>query len=441
MFADVVLPNLGFGMEEGQLIAWLKQPGDTVKRGEPIAEIESDKATVELEAVVDGILEERLYSANTMVPVGAVLARIRTDSSTTPVAETSQVVVATSPASESDRRVTPLARRVADEHGLDLSSVQGTGPGGRITRNDVQGMMQSNGSANGNSTHILAAPAIRKLARDNQIDLYLVPATGSVGQITRADLERYMLAKVTIAPQAETLPQPVPTVRTSAAPITASADEDRVEIPLTPMRQTIAKRLTQSMQEAPHYYVTAEFDLTNALRSLSREVGINNLLLYLTVQALRDMPQLNATYENGHLYQYKHVNLAIAVALDTGLITPVLAHADDYSLTGLASRSRDLIARARVGKLRQDELGGGTFTISNLGVVKQIDRFTAIINPPQIGILAIGAAKDRPIVIDGGLHIRKTIHVTLSADHRIIDGLLAARFIEAFDNHLQAFVG
>src|SRR5262249_42953048 len=178
-----------------------------------------------------------------------------------------------------------------------------------------------------------------------------------------------------------------------------------------------------------------------ALEKLPKQIGINNLLLYLTVQTLKMLPDLNATYENGHLYGYDHVNLAIAVALPNGLISPVLQAADDYSLSGLADRARDLIVRARDNRLRSEELSGGTFTVSNLGIIKQVERFTAIINPPQVGILAIGAAKPRPVVIDGGLHIRTTAHLTISADHRIIDGLIAARFLEAFDKRLQAFNG
>jgi pyruvate dehydrogenase E2 component (dihydrolipoamide acetyltransferase) len=205
------------------------------------------------------------------------------------------------------------------------------------------------------------------------------------------------------------------------------------------MRQAIGKRLVQSAQEAPHFFVTAELDLTAALTKLPQQIGINNLLLYLTVQTLKAFPDLNATYENGHLYGYDHVNLAVAVALPNGLISPVLQAADDYSLSGLADRTRDLITRARENRLRPEELGGGTFTVSNLGMIKQIERFTAIINPPQVGILAIGAARPRPVVIDGGLHIRTTAHLTLSADHRVVDGYVAARFLETFDNQLERF--
>jgi pyruvate dehydrogenase E2 component (dihydrolipoamide acetyltransferase) len=195
------------------------------------------------------------------------------------------------------------------------------------------------------------------------------------------------------------------------------------------------------MQDMPHFYVNGELDFTDAINALPEGVGINALLLYLTVQALKDVPELNATYESGHLYHYPHVNLAIAVALPDGLITPVLRGAEDFSLSGLASRSRDLIRRARDRRLKPDELVGGTFTISNLGVIPQIDQFTAIINPPQVGILAVGAVKERPVVLNGGLHIRTTAHLTVSADHRVVDGMVSARFVEAFDNHLQTFKG
>jgi pyruvate dehydrogenase E2 component (dihydrolipoamide acetyltransferase) len=220
-----------------------------------------------------------------------------------------------------------------------------------------------------------------------------------------------------------------------------SGDEitaDRYEVPLSAMRQTIARRLTQSMLEMPHFYTSAELDFTDALAALPQGIGLNALILYLTIRALKAQPELNATYENGHLYHYQHVHLAMAVALPNGLMTPVLKSADDYSLSGLAQRSREIVKRTRAGKLRPDELSGGTFTVSNLGIVKQIDHFTAIINPPQVAILAIGAARPRPVVINGGLHIRTTAHLTVSADHRLVDGLVAARFLEAFDDALQA---
>ena len=412
-------------MQEGRLIAWLKNPGDPVHKGEAVAEIEGDKAAVELEATADGILAEILVQADTTVAVGTVLGRIRTAEAD----PTAAPAFSPAPARESVRdavRSSPVAQRMAREHGIDLTIVGGSGNGGRITRSDVEAALSV-------PKRVLAAPAVRKLARDHQIDLKTVRATGKDGQVTRADVE----ALLTTA-QPVVVPQPGP-VANVPVPTPAVSQDGRREVSLSNMRQTIARRLVQSVQEAPHFFTSAELDFTPALAALPAGIGVNALLLYLTVKALQSQPELNATYENGHLFAYDHIHLAIAVALPQGLLTPVLHRADDYSLSGLADRSRDLISRARAGKLRPDELGGGTFTISNLGIVPQIQRFTAIINPPQIAILAIGAAKPRPVVIDGGLHVRTTAHLTLSADHRVIDGLIAARFLEAFDQNLQAF--
>jgi pyruvate dehydrogenase E2 component (dihydrolipoamide acetyltransferase) len=392
VYTDIVLPNLGFDMQEGRLVAWLKAPGDPLRKGEVIAEIEGDKTTVELEAVADGFLHEILVAPDTVVPVGSVLARIRS-ADAIPGASTA--------------RPSPVAERVAREHQVDLSGVAGSGPGGRITRRDVEAARETSPS---NGHKALAAPAVRKLARDHGIDLITLHGSGKEGRVTRSDVQ-----------------------------VVIAAQEGRHEVKLSPMRQSIARRLTQSVQEAPHFYTTAELDFTDALAALPTGIGINALLLYTCIKALQACPDLNATFQDGKLYHYDHVHLGIAVALDNGLISPVLHRADDFSLSGLAGRSRELIERARAAKLRPEELSGGTFTVSNLGIVQQVERFTAIINPPQVAILAVGAAKPRPVVIDGGLHIRTTAYVTLSADHRVVNGSIAARFLEALDNQIHSF--
>ena len=218
-----------------------------------------------------------------------------------------------------------------------------------------------------------------------------------------------------------------------------AAPAEREAVPLSTMRQIIARRLAQGMREMPHFFVRAELDFGAALDALPEGVGVNALLLWLTVKSLQDVPQFNATFEQGTLWRHAHVDLAQAVALPDGLLTPVLRKAEGESLAGLAQRSRELVTRARTGRLRPEEMQGGSFTLSNLGVVQQVDDFTAIINPPQVGILAVGALRERPVVIDGGLHIRQTAHLTVSADHRIVDGMLAAQLLAAFDRHLQAF--
>ena len=383
MLVDVVLPNLGFGMEEGQLLAWLKAPGDAVRKGEPLAEVEGDKTTVELEALADGVLEQQLVPAETTVPVGTVLARIRSGAgaavSSAPAAPAPPVAKATAPPPPPPRR----------------ESVAAPSPAPRLR----------------------VAPALRRLAREHGIALEELAASVPGGRVTRADIEARIAAQ-------------------SSVP---AAPAEREAVPLSTMRQIIARRLAQGMQEMPHFFVRAELDFSAALDALPEGVGVNALLLWLTVKALQDVPQFNATFEQGTLWRHAHIDLAQAVALPDGLLTPVLRKAEGEPLAGLAQRSRELVTRARTGRLRPEEMQGGSFTLSNLGVVQQVDDFTAIINPPQVGILAVGALRERPVVIDGGLHIRQTAHLTVSADHRIVDGMLAAQLLAAFDRHLQAF--
>jgi pyruvate dehydrogenase E2 component (dihydrolipoamide acetyltransferase) len=417
MAVDIVMPNLGFDTQSGRLIEWLKKPGDSVTRGDIIAIVESDKANVELESIASGVLLETLYQADTEISVGAVIARIgQPDEMRSP----SPAPPTSSPALD----VSPVAKRLAEERGIDLTRVTGTGRGGRIMREDVEALLKP--LVNGG--RVRALPKVRKAAREAGIDLALVPPTGAQGQVTMADLTQYQRAQT---------PEAAPTPPAMATP--APVIEGRREIAITRARRTIGERLSRSMREAPHFYVSGEFDVTDALRALPNKIRINDLLLYLTAQTLLRVPELNATYEDDRLFQFDHVHLGIAVALEDGLLTPVLRHAERYSLQGIADESRSLIERAREKRLRPDDLQGGTFTVSNLGVVKQVERFTAVINPPQVGILAVGTVKERPVVIDGGLHIRSTVYLTLSGDHRAVDGMHLARFLAVFQEQLTAF--
>jgi pyruvate dehydrogenase E2 component (dihydrolipoyllysine-residue acetyltransferase) len=286
---------------------------------------------------------------------------------------------------------------------------------------------------------VLAVPKVRKAAREAGIDLKAVQPGGGHGQITLEDLRQYQAAQ-RVQPPIAAAPERVER-QPSAVP--AEIPDGAHEVAISRMRQTIGQRLGKSMQDAPHFYVTGEFDLEGVLTTLKSlpepRPRINDVIQYLTVQTLGKVPELNATYENGHLYQYQAIHLAVAVAVDDGLITPVIQNADHYSLSGLAAESRALIERLRANRLRQQDLSAGTFTISNLGVVKEVEQFTAVINPPQVAILAVGTVKQRPFVLDGGLYVRHTVKLTLSGDHRVVDGMTLGKFMAAFQSEVVHF--
>lgn len=437
MAVEIVMPNLGFDVQQARLIEWLKQPGDTIQKGEVIAVVESDKANVELESIAGGIVLEQLVAPGVEVEVGTVIARISqaqerpTSKAAAPIAEHPSVATTV--------EISPVARKLAADHGLDLATVEGSGPRGRITREDVEAALgqRSVSAAAATASAVHALPKVRKAAREAGIDLAAVPATGRNGIITAADLQAYQQASAAVPTHVAAEPP--------AAPPAVTLPEGAKALPLSRVRQVIAKRMSESKRSAPHFYVTGEFDLEQALPQLNTfpepRPGLNDLIQYLTVQALRRAPALNATYQDETIYQYDAVNLAIAVARTDGLVTPVLHGADRFSLTGLAQEGRKLLARTRENRLQPEDLQGGTFTISNLGVVRQVDQFVAILNPPQVAILAVGTVKPRPIVIDGGLHVRHTVHLTLSGDHRAVDGMDLAQFMAAFQSELDNFSG
>ncbi len=340
--ADVVLPNLGFGMEEGRLIAWLKAPGDPIRKGEAIAEVEGDKAAVELEAVVDGVLVDILVQADATVPVGTVLAHIRTGAAEaaptapTPAPAPSPVPVPAPPADADTPRVSPVAQRLAQENNIDLSRVSGTGPGGRIVREDVQAMIDRGPTpANRNGSKVLAAPAVRKLARDRGIDLATVGGTGFDGHITRADVEALLsapAAQSAPAPAASPTPAPIPQpVAPAPAPVAAATapapfSGERQEIPMSRMRQTIARQLVRSAQEAPHVYVQAQLDLTDALRALPQEERTGRLRHLVGQQVgliLRRSIDPDRPFSDHGLDSLSNLELRARIETETGVrLTP-----------------------------------------------------------------------------------------------------------------------
>lgn len=409
MATEIVMPNLGFDAQSAVILEWYKKVGDAVSKGEVIALIEADKSNVELQSIASGTLIDILVPVDQSVEVGTVIARVGE---------------ATTEQEKEAVRISPIAQKVATEKGVNINSLTGSGTRGRILRRDVESYTDTN------DIPVMALPKVRKAAREAGINLSDLNIRGR--PITLADLQQQTVSKddeISVKP-VNTQPSP------RAVPVRTGGTAE----PLSRIRQRISQRLVQSKQSAPHFYVTGEFDLTDAIGKLvNYRAKVNDLLQYLTVQTLLQVPTLNGQFDGENVYQYDNVHLAIAVALDTGLVTPVIPEAELYSLNGLAQRSRELIKRTRDGQSTAQDMQSGTFTISNLGVIPQVDHFTAIINPPQLAILAVGSVKARPVVLNGGLHIRETVHLTLSGDHRVVDGIDLGHFMQAYQAQLDEF--
>ncbi len=414
MATEVVMPQMGYDMTEGTVVRWVKHEGDAVAKGEVIAEIETDKATIEMEADAGGVLRHVAVPEGATVPVGQIIGLIGTadevlpdvDAAPVPVpAEEAQAATATPmPSTDTSapgkapggasaqlgtgQRVSPVARRIADEQGIDLSQVTGTGPDGRITKDDVQ-----------NAAKQAAAPAAPAAATPTQ-----VPA-----QTGRS-------------------------LRTGLAPV---RPDTQGRIPLSKMGQAIARRTAATKGPVPHYYVNVSVDMTRAIelrRDLNEALGgqgrvsINDVVVKASAVALAKYPVFNSTFEGDHLQVSPHINIGIAVALDDGLIAPAVLECERKTLVEIARETKDLGQRARSGKLRQNEYTAATFSISNLGMF-DVDAFTAIIVSPQAAVLAVGAVKPTPVVQSGEVVVRQVMQATLSADHRVSNGVDAAQFL------------
>jgi len=415
MATKVFMEALSPTMEEGRLVKWLKDEGATVASGDTLAEVETDKAIMELVARGEGVLRKRMLDEGATAPVGTVIAVIATvdediselvsgagmaaggpppsgeampspaevrdrNAATVPSATQEAPSPAPAPPAETGRRrSSPLARRLAAERGVDLGSIGGSGPGGRIIKRDVE-----------------AAP---------------VGAT----------------------PAGATRP-----------PAPAATGEDFRDVALTQIRKTIARRLAESIGPVPTFYLTAEFDLERAAEMRAAmaamgdqyKVSFNDIVLKAVATALTQHPECNAHWMGDRIRYFNRVHLGMAVAIEEGLITPVIFDADRKGLREIAAEARDLAGRARDRRLKPEEYTGSTFSVSNLGMFG-IDQFTAIINPPEAGILAIGGIEQKPVVIDGNVVVRRRLRVTMSCDHRVIDGATGARFLQTVRRLLE----
>lgn len=455
MATKVVMEALSPTMEEGRLVKWLKNEGDAVKTGDVLAEVETDKAIMELVARADGIIRKRIANEGDSSPVGTLLAVIAgadenidalVAAAATPAAapaaaapgapaqsqpESAPAAVAATPEPAAPRpqvttiqqpplppagssgfgvasrataaapaagdgkrtRSSPLARRLASERGIELSQVRGSGPGGRIVKKDIESAVKS------------------------------APAAGAKAGVA--------------APK--------------KAPRFITRDGDFQDIPNTQIRKTIARRLAESIGPIPTYYLTAEFDAGRAadMRAQLKELGddykvsFNDIVIKAVANALSEHPEVNAWWMGDHIRHFNRVHVAMAVAIPDGLITPVIFDADRKGIGQIGAEARDLAEKARQRKLTPEQYTGSTFSVSNLGMFG-IDQFTAIINPPEAGILAVGGVEAKPVVIDGQIVVRQRMRVTMSCDHRVIDGATGAKFLQTvkrlFENPLLLVV-
>ncbi|HET8853490.1 MAG TPA: dihydrolipoamide acetyltransferase family protein [Ktedonobacteraceae bacterium] len=453
----IEMPKMGDTMEEGKILRWIKKEGDPVKKGESLAEVETDKVNIEIEAFAGGVLRKILVTEGASAPVGATIAFIGTPDEPLP----------------EDAGGRPGTVREQDGVGLpapqagSLSPRQDSrfiAPAGRGKEawgaSGADAVQFANGINTAHTGHTLASPAssqdrifisplARRIAQDNQLDYRQIRGTGPNGRIIKLDIE----AVLTQGKQAVQPPTVAPEPELVAEPAPVAIDRDEVvEIPLTAMRRTIAKRLSQSMQTAPHFYVTSVID-TGKLAALRQEinayaareptpvkVSFNDLIIKAVARALVHMPQVNVSFAEDRILQKKQVHIGVAVALDQGLIVPVLRNADQRGILDIARETQRLAEVARSGKLRPEEFSGGTFTVSNLGMF-DVESFTAVINPPESAILAVGSIMPTPVVVDGQVVVRDRMKVTLSSDHRAIDGATAARFLQEVKRLLEEPLG
>ena len=435
--ADVIMPKLGDAMEEGKIVRWLKNVGDSVKSDDPIFEVETDKTNVEVGADISGVLEWIGYPAGVSVPVGKPIARIGDGSNVdktipaaaaAPVAASAPAVVAApaEPTAQATPVQSPAATAVASDgswkpfgDSLACALPEGLGGSASLTGEPVVLELAAD------TSHIKASPLARAIAAANHVSLSSIQ---SAGPIKAADVEA-LIAGASVS-------------TTSASPVNAVEVQE-----YNAMRRTIAKRLTESKQQVPHIYVTVEVDMEALLtvrEQLNRNAGgtipkvsVNDLIVKASACALIEVPVVNSKFDNNQRIISKSAHIGVAVSLPDGLIVPVVKNADALSVRNISRTVKQLAEKARSGKLVPSEYSGGTFTISNMGAIADVENFAAIINPGEGAILAVSGTRTVPAVVDGAIVARRRMKVTLSADHRVVDGSDAAMFLGAFKRVME----
>jgi len=438
MPTNIIMPALELAQETGKVLRWLKSPGDSVQKGEPIVEIETDKVTVEIEAPASGVLRDVTARTGDVIPVGRTIATIFAAGEAGAGAAAPAVMPAASAAatgavptlpvavnaSAGAVKASPLARKIAEQHGVDLGRV--TTASGRIEKADVLAYVESqkaSSAGNGRAGRLVAAsPKARRLAAERGLDISALHGSGPGGAVLAVDVPAAARPAVAAAP----------------------ASTPRVGAPsVGTVWRIMAERMTTSWTTAPHFYLVREVNvsrlvswLDTARRQTGAHITYTDLLVKLVAAALSQHPRANASWKGATIVQNADINIGLAVAIDDGLVVPVIHRADTLRLAEIAARREDVVSRAQAGKLRPADIQGGGFTISNLGMYG-VDAFNAIVNPPQAAILAVGRIADRVVAVDGQPAVRPTMVLTLSCDHRALDGARGAQFIGALADLIE----
>jgi pyruvate dehydrogenase E2 component (dihydrolipoamide acetyltransferase) len=414
MATTIIMPALELAQETGKVIRWLKSPGDAVRKGEPILEIETDKVTTEIEAPASGILRDVTAREGDVVPVGQTIALIVAPGEAGPAAPGPAVAsrpggATAVPLAAAAVKASPLARRIAAEHGVDLAQVKAAG--GKIEKADVLAYVESqtpSPAGNGTAARLTAAsPKARRLAAERGVDIGALRGSGPGGAVLAADVP--------------------------SAPSARRTEDGGVGT----VWRIMAERMTASWTTAPHFYLVREVSVSRlvswraqATRQTGARITYTDLLVKLVAATLSRHPGVNASWKDGAIARNADINIGLAVAIEDGLIVPVIHRADTLSLAEIAARREDVASRGQAGKLRPADIQGGGFTISNLGMYG-VDAFSAIVNPPQAAILAVGRIADRVVAVNGQPAVQPTMMLTLSCDHRALDGARGAQFLGA----------
>lgn len=432
-YTDVIMPVLGMSQDSGKLVRWIKKSGERVEKGEPLMEVETDKATVEIEAPASGWLTQISAQEGDDIPVTRVIAVIQDESGEGAVAPqvthvepapklTQSPLPAMAPLS-----ISPLAARVAAEHRLDPSQIKPNG--GRIEKADVLAYLNNviRPEPDIQQRRILASPKARRLAKESGLELAGLQGSGPDGAILTADVLSARAASPPTSPAAAVSPLPI-----SATP---------TELPISTTWARMIERISASWPATPHFYLVREVNASRlvawrAQAQSETKITVTDLLVRLCAAALAKHPSVNSQYHNGKLLRMPEINIGLAVAIEDGLVVPVIHRADLLELSRIAMARMDLVERARSGKLRLEDLQGGTFTISNLGMY-DVDAFNAMINPPQAAILAVGRITERVVALKGQPAVQPMLTLSVSFDHRVVDGARGAEFLKTLAEWIE----